>query len=106
MIISGEFVSERIVTQTLLAKLRHVQPIGELNDVLFAGFRGRGFVVADTQENWKIAERSDLAADKVVPSGLFIIINAKRIGKVFGAVLHVFIEIIDRTVIAQVPVKA
>src|SRR6202041_1812498 len=105
MRVRGELASEGIVTQALLAKLRSVQPIGELNDVLFAGFWGRGVVIADAQENRKVAEGIDLVADKVVPSGALVIVNVQRTGKVFRLMLYVFVEIIDGTVIAKVPVK-
>ena len=63
-------------------------------------------MIADAQENRKIAEVSDLVPDEVVPGGLFVINNVERRAKVLQLVLHVFVEFVNRPEIAEMPVEA
>src|SRR5580704_11053842 len=106
MVIGGELVRERIVLQTLLAKLRRFQPVGELNQILLAGLRGDRFMITDAQKNRNRAERSELISNEVVPGCRFVIDDIERRDNVLQLVLHVFVEFENCAKIAEMPIKA
>src|SRR5271163_3312574 len=105
MEVGGDSTRARIVAQALFLEHRLIQPVGELDQILFAGFGWNGVVISDTQKNRRGAEGDNLVLKEVIPGDGEVLTDGERFGDVLRLMLHVFIEIVDGAKVAEMPVE-
>ena len=106
VVVSPQFEILAVVVEPLLAQDRRIDPIGELQQVLFARFWRDYLVVSDRKKHGQGAEGKKLILYKVVPGKIFVADDVQRFPDVRGLMLDIFVEIVNRAEVAQMPVKA
>src|SRR5271155_1306894 len=105
MKVGGDSTRARIVAQALFLEHRLIQPVGELDQILFTGFGWNGVVVSYAEKYGGVGEGNNLIVNEVVPGHGQILADGERLGDVLRLMLHVFIEIVDGAKIAEMPVE-
>src|SRR4029077_9582930 len=83
-----------------------VNPIRELLDIFGARLRNYEFVIADGETHWRIAKRSKLLRDKILPLDALIIGDGRPLGAIFGRGKDVLVKIVGGAKIPEMPIES